>query len=86
MAYDPVLVDEQISLRIVNRNVIVPDLPKGSKVSISDALDAVPYSTLERRVDQYFFVLPAFDRSAQYPTDWFDVLRSVATIPAEASA
>jgi len=74
----PTTVNEQISLRIVNRNVIVPDLPKGSKLSISDALVAVPNAIIERKVNQYFFILPEFNRSVQYPIDWFNELRLAA--------
>lgn len=73
-------ISEQIFLPIINGFVAVPNIADNKRCTLAQALAAIPTATITFMLGRKFFVLPSFDRSAQYPSDWFATLDAAATV------
>lgn len=76
------LISQTTLLPIIDDYVEVPDLGSTLRLSMSDALAAIPGSYISNftiNKQQRFFVLPTFERSTGYTEDWFAILRAAAS-------
>lgn len=73
-------IDEQVYLPIINGYVVVPDIAQNKRLTLTNALAAIPGSTFLTFVNQRFFMLPEFERTTGYPEDWFAILRASSSI------
>ena len=72
-------INQRTLLPIINEYVIIPDEPINKRISISDAITAVPGSSFAIFINQKHFVLPTFERSGGYPEDWYAELRTASS-------
>jgi hypothetical protein len=73
-------IDEQVFLAVINGYVAVPNIADNKRLTLAQALAAIPSATIQFMLGRTYYVLPSFDRSNQYPEDWFAILDAAATV------
>jgi hypothetical protein len=77
-------INEVVKLAIIDGFVEVPGIEYNKRLRESDALNILSSTASDASIEiiagRRYLVLPAFDRTLQYPEDWFAMLRAGSSV------